>query len=159
VAQACSVIAMLLAAACAVGYLFALGLQELATPFSGVALHTSIALTLVAAAVLTTLLTSNQTAMLGGAGAGSQLIRRLLPPPVLVPVFVGWAGLIGQDTGWYGLEFNMAVVTIMRIVVLVGLVLWIARHVSRLEAERERSNIALKVSEEELRKLNTDLER
>jgi signal transduction histidine kinase len=70
------------------------------------------------------------------AGAGGHLLRRLTPPALLAPLFLGWATLAAQERGFFNAAFGAAVLVVSLIALIVGLV---ARQAMILEAvERER---------------------
>ena len=80
-------------------------------------------------------------------GPGSQMIRRLLPAALLVPIVLGWWCGFGFRRGWYGEGMDLAILTLAMILTLVTLVGWTARSINRADAAR-------RMTETQLRNLN-----
>ncbi|MBI3392841.1 MAG: two-component sensor histidine kinase [Nitrospirae bacterium] len=82
---------------------------------------------------------------------GGVAARRLLPVAFLLPVALGWIRLWGQRAGLYGTEFGLGFMTTTSVALLSMVILGIAASLNREDSERKRA-------EEEIRKLNEELE-
>src|SRR5204863_5027613 len=69
---------------------------------------------------------------------GGSAARRLLPAAILLPLLVGWLRVLGERAGLYGLGFGSALFATVLMAMLVALIVWTARALDRLEAERQR---------------------
>ncbi len=90
-------------------------------------------------------------AILASDGPGGTMARRLWPAVIVVPLTLGWLRLLGERAGFYGLEFGLALFGISNVVVFAILVWWNAELLDERDAAR-------RVAEEEVRKLNAELE-
>ena len=70
------------------------------------------------------------------ADAVGLLTRRLLPAAVVVPPFLGWLVLQGQNTGYYGPSFSLALFVSSNVVMFSTLVWWSAAAIRHLRKEQ-----------------------
>lgn len=84
--------------------------------------------------------------------AAGFLVRRLLPPVVILPVVLGWLRLKGQELGLYNTATGVGLLVTANVVTLGVLVAFNARLLQRSETLRERS-------QEQLRETVADIER
>ena len=68
---------------------------------------------------------------------GAVVVRWLLPAALVVPLVVGWTRLAAEHAGLFGEAFGMALFTLVMIALLGALVLWIARTVDHIAAQRQ----------------------
>ncbi len=73
-------------------------------------------------------------------GFSGRMARRLIPAAVVAPLVLGWLRLRGQQLGWYGTEFGVAILVVSTILVLVMLIWWSVNSISALEGAEERTN-------------------
>jgi signal transduction histidine kinase len=78
-------------------------------------------------------------------------IRPLMAGAVLLPMALGSLSRAGQRLGWYGGEFSLALFSMLLIVLTVALVWTTGRERQRVDAQRRKA-------EEDLRRLNLELE-
>ena len=52
------------------------------------------------------------------------MARRLLPAALVLPPVIGWARLLGEQSGLYGLGFGLALFATANAVTFTALVLW-----------------------------------
>lgn len=88
-------------------------------------------------------------ALILGRGAGGTAARWLLPGAILVPILLGWLRLQGQRLGFYDVAFGLVLMVMSAVVILVGLVYWIAFVIARDEEEVHRLNAELERKVEE----------
>ncbi len=130
--------------------------------FSPIALHTAVALGVLALGVLFARPERGPMAIVTGGTAAGAAARRLVPALVLVPAAFGWAWLQGKRRGLYGTEIGVALLMTATIVTLVALALRTARTAALAEAERGRLQRALSEaaqarSEERIESLHASL--
>lgn len=82
---------------------------------------------------------------------GGIIIRRLVPPAVVLPLALGWLGLTGYRTGLYGFEFWVSLQTLATTVIAAALIWWNAASLNRARVEQKRVEDALLLSEERFR--------
>ena len=69
--------------------------------------------------------------------AGGSMARRLLPAAFIIPLALDWVRMQGE--GLYGYEFGLSLFTLLNIVAFNVLIWWNASSLSRVDAERRRS--------------------
>ncbi|MGB8542881.1 MAG: EAL domain-containing protein [Candidatus Acidiferrales bacterium] len=150
-AQALSLFSALITMVVFNGYLYhAMALSKVLF-YTQMALHTSIALSLLSVAVFFARPSAGIAGDLTGEGSGSVMARRFLPAVFLVPMLLGWIRLRGQYAGFYGTELGLSLYVTATIVAFAVLVWLSARHMNR-EYDQRRT------AESGVRKLNADLE-
>lgn len=78
-----------------------------------------------------------------GDSSGGLLARRMFPAMVLVFFLVGALRLVGEHHGYYEAELGMALYTIATIGIFGIYVLWYARSMHQLDAERRRGEASI----------------
>jgi len=68
---------------------------------------------------------------------GAVVMRWLLPAALVVPLVVGWTRLAAERAGLFGEAFGMALFTLVMIASLGALILWVARTLDHIGAQRE----------------------
>lgn len=151
-------VAAVLAAICiALGSVFVIGYLFGAHAFYDIPQYTSIALN---SALLFVVLGAGMMAvlpdvepmrtLLADTAAGA-LTRRALPVLILVPLLIGWLRWKGEQAGFYGPLFGTTVRTIMEILLLIGLLWWMAAAVGKHERRNKEQEAALRTSEQRYR--------
>ncbi len=69
--------------------------------------------------------------------AGGSLARRLLPAAFVVPLALDWVRMQGESL--YGYEFGLSLFTLLNILAFALIIWWNAASLSRVDAERRRS--------------------
>jgi diguanylate cyclase (GGDEF)-like protein len=87
-----------------------------------------------------------------GDGLGGIVARRLFPAAIVLPVLLDWLQLEGQRAGWHSLETGSAIFTTLRILILVGFILWISASVELIDIERRSNEKKLRESQQEISK-------
>ncbi len=118
--------------------------------FASVALHTALALLLLALGILCAR-TDGLAGAFGSAGLGGQIARRFLPLVIVAPLVLGWLVLMAEQAGIFNATQQTAVFSASMVLVLAALVWRNARSLDASDAERRRA-------EEELQFLNQKLE-
>jgi len=71
--------------------------------------------------------------------AGSYMVRRLLPPAILVPLVVGFLRWQGELLGLYDTAVGLALFTVSNIFISSALIVWIAFRLHRIDQERRQA--------------------
>jgi len=85
-------------------------------------------------------------------GISGALARRLIPAAVIVPLFLGFVRLRGQQMGLYGTEFGVAIFAVASCSIMVTLILWSVNSLSRLEVAKEKSSEELRTQRDILKR-------
>jgi two-component system cell cycle sensor histidine kinase/response regulator CckA len=90
------------------GYLYSVVSLYRIASYTGMALHTAVAIFLLSVGVILTPPDRGIAAIVSSAGLGGVVVRRLLPAAFLVPLGIGWIRMEGQKAGFCGTEFGLA---------------------------------------------------
>ncbi len=129
---------------------YAQGLYQI-SPFIGMAVNTAICFMALGLGILAAHPDQGPMAIVACPHMGGVVARRLLPIAFLLPVTLGWIRLWGQRAGFYDTEFGLGLMVAASVILLTLVILGIAVSLNRTDAER-------KGAEEELRRLNVELE-
>jgi two-component system cell cycle sensor histidine kinase/response regulator CckA len=143
--------ALLIAMIALTGYLY--GVSDLFEfgPYATIAIHTAASLAILAVGVL---LARPESGLIGRAlttGPGGLLVRRLLPPTLLVPIVLGFVALQGSRQGLYPPELAVAILAIGVVVVLRLVVFRTAVAVDAAELERRDAIESARLADERQR--------
>ncbi len=138
-AQACALLAAVVALTTLLGYLFSA--PELRRAFGSavlnpMALATALAILLLSAGILLARPQAGMMELFGAGGPGGALVRRLAPAAILLPIAIAYVRLKGQDAGWYGTEEGLALFCVALVVVFFTLAIVTGRAIDRVETER-----------------------
>jgi len=156
--QAFALVVMVLASASLLGYFFGAQTPTKLAAFSSMALHTTFGFLIAAGGMLALRPSDGLMRDLTGDSLGAAVLRLLLPGALLLPPLIAYFRLLGQQAGWYGTEFALALyVTVQGVVLAAGLWLvsrWLTRaDEARLKVARENRRLI-----EELREAGAELE-
>lgn len=112
--------------------------------FKGVAFHTVTAMMLLAAGILLIQPARGFASMLVSGGAGGQLSRHLLPYAVVLPLFLGWLRLEGENRGLYRTEMGVDLMVVTMAILFVALIWSNARLLERADAQKNQAEAALR---------------
>lgn len=90
------------------------------------------------------------TSILVSKNIGGSLARRLIPPATIIPIIVGYFGLVGKWTGYYEVELGIVFLVESTIICFVSLILIDAFLVNRVDIKRRQIEHALKLNEAQL---------
>jgi PAS domain S-box-containing protein len=109
---------------------------DIAAPLLGFSAPAAVATMLAAIALAAARPTPWLIDTLSGARTGAVVTRWLLPAAFVVPLAVGWMRLFAEREGIFGEAFGMALFTVLMIVTLSALIVWVARTLDQIEAQR-----------------------
>lgn len=121
------------------------------SPFIGMAVNTAACFMALGVGILAVRPNQGVMAVVASPRMGGVAARRLLPVAFLLPVALGWIRLWGQRADLYGTEFGLGLMTTASVALLSMVIVGIAASLNREDSARRRA-------EEEIRKLNEELE-
>ncbi len=122
------------------GYAFGVSSLYGVWEYSSMALHTAVAVTVLAAGIVLARPERWPTSTLVSESAGGMMARRMLPAVIVLPVLFGWLRLGGQRVGLYDLPFGLAIMVASTIVLLTVVVWWSAAALERADRARTEAH-------------------
>src|SRR5262249_5271884 len=132
-------------------HLYALELLHGTGYYTHMAPHSTSAFCLLAAGILFARPDRGLAAIIASNTAGGVMARRVFPVVLVVPGLLAWLSFVGLRAGYYQTIFGLAVLTLGNVIAFSIVVLWSARSLYRLDAERERADAALWQNRERFR--------
>ena len=135
------------------GHLF--GAQQMygVTNYTSMALHTTVLFLLGSSTLLASNPQSRVVNLLTSKSLAGTTALKLLPAVILVPTFVDWVRVIGQQWGLYDTGFGSAVTIEVRVILEVGIVLFICFALLKADAKRKQIEQELGEKEQRYREL------
>ncbi len=149
--QSLAITAWLMSFVGLLGHVYGSAYFYTAGSYTGMAIHTAIAFQLLSAGILGALSDRGFMALLTGHGAGSVMIRQLLPMGIVLPLLAGGLSLTGYQLKLYSPEVEAALASTLNIIVFAGLVSWNAQCLNQVDRRRRQV-------EQELQQANMRLE-
>ena len=115
--------------------------------YTGIALHTSVALTILSVGLLLSRPQQGIAAIVFDEGVGGSVARRLLPPAILLPFVLGWLRIQGERWQAYDAAFGTGIVMLLLIVIFSGVVLVHAGALHRADHDRRRAEESMRKSQ------------
>jgi signal transduction histidine kinase/ActR/RegA family two-component response regulator len=137
VAPVLALVAMAIASLSLIGYSY--GASDLYTlpTVTVIALQTSTFVLAISLGVVLGIPDRAPMRLIEDPGPAGELMRRLLPAVIVVPIALGLVRLWGEQRGLYGLAFGTATRTLIEIALLSGLLLWAADAIGRQARARQ----------------------
>lgn len=120
-------------------------------PFTAMPIHMGIVLALTAAGLSAACPGRGFARAVIDASAGGQMIRRLLPGIVIIPILLGWFVHRGLLRGIYSDAVGIAVFAVATIVIMAGFIWMTSVALRRSDRERQEALIELHAQRESLR--------
>ncbi|HWQ70002.1 MAG TPA: GAF domain-containing protein [Patescibacteria group bacterium] len=108
-------------------------------PFATVAPHTAFLFLALSIGVVFTRAQHRIVGVIMSDTATAAAMRRLLGVAILLPILAGWVRLKGQQFGFFGTEFGLALIVVFAIVALTGSLYW--QGTSLIQAEEYQRGI------------------
>jgi signal transduction histidine kinase/DNA-binding response OmpR family regulator len=140
------VAAILIALPALIGYCFGASLKEGLAYFTQMAFHTAFTFLPLSLGILCVNSHRGFMRVLSSSEAGGLMARRLVPGVVLVPLVIGWVCLKGEQLGFYGLAYGVALSVIITMIFLATMVIRNAFVLNGSDAQRTRAENSLKIS-------------
>ncbi|WP_310057740.1 sensor domain-containing diguanylate cyclase [Lysobacter niastensis] len=118
--------------------------------FHGVALHTIVALLLLAFGILALQPARGFKTLLASAGAGGKLSRRLLPFAFLTPLALGWLRLQGEQADLYQTGVGVDLMVVAMVLLFVSVIWWNALLLDVADTKARRAKAALREAADEM---------
>lgn len=134
-----------------IAYIYNIKSLYAVSPYSTMALHTSITFIVLSFGLLFSQPERGLMAIISSDTAGGVTMRRLLPAAIGIPVAVGYVRLMGERAGFYDIGFGLALMVAASITLLIISVWWNSRSIYQIDIGR-------KEAEDEIRRLNKELE-
>lgn len=136
-AQFLALIPAVISLAAVAGYLYSVVSLYRIASYTGMALHTAIAVFLLSVGVILTPPDRAIAAIISSNGLGGVVVRRLLPAAFLVPLGIGWIRMEGQKAGLYGTEFGLALMATSCVLVFSVVIYLSAVQVQKIDDARQ----------------------
>ena len=147
------------------GYAYSVPVLYRPLPATPIAVHAAIAFVMLFIGLLLSRPDRGWVRLLRSRGPGGVLAQRVLPAVLLLSPVIGWIRLQGEQVGYFGTEFGVALFAIVNVMVLTGLLWWAALRIDRLDAARreflmslEQTSIRLRESEQRYRNVSDLIE-
>ncbi|MBX3405049.1 MAG: PAS domain-containing protein [Phycisphaeraceae bacterium] len=137
-----------------IGYLYGVGRLYGVAAFIPMALPTATAFMLLVSGLLAARPRGPVMALVVSRRAGGMVIRRVMPGAVVIVLVLGLLRLKGQEAGLFEIELGVSLMSAGTILLMAGLVVYIARVLDRLDIKREQAAEELRLSESRLRASN-----
>jgi PAS domain S-box-containing protein len=114
--------------------------------YTGIGLHTSVAFIALTAGLLLARPNQGLMALLLDPGVAGAVLRRLLPPAIVLPFVLGWLHVEGERTVIHDSAFGAAIMMLLFMVILTTLVLVHAVALGRTDQSRRNAEESLRKS-------------
>ena len=149
IASGLAITALAISSLSITGYLY--GAETLYTlpRFTLIAFQTATFIAAISLAILLQMPDVGPMRLLSEASATGLMFRRIVPMLITLPILLGLFQLTGERVGFYDRPFGLAAGTLIEVVVLLALLWWNGRAVSRAHKELEaaRDELELRVEE------------
>ncbi len=123
-----------------VGYLYGVESLYNVSSFSSIAIHTALSFVLLALGILCARPQQGIMEIVSAKNIGGEILRRLVPIALLIPVALGWLRLWGQQAGLYETAFGVALMAISTTVLLGIIIWWTANRLNHVDLNRIQSD-------------------
>lgn len=121
-----------------IGYLYGVSQLYALSGYTGIAMHTAVALLMWGFGILCSRPGEGLMAIVCANDAGGLMARRLVPAAFLLPIVTWWIRIYAEDIGWVNTSLARPLFVLFLSLCSVVAVLWNARGMSALEGERRR---------------------
>lgn len=149
----CAVLALVATYAALLGHLFQADQFYGFSKVSGMALPTAILFVIVSVGLISLHPKSYIIELLTSDSLGGIAARRLIPVVVLVPTFIGWLRVMGQNSGYYDTGFGTAMSTFVLVLLMFAIVFFYSGTVHKADSKRRKAEIDLVEKENRYREL------
>ena len=125
--------------------------------FTPMSLPTAIGFLILAGLVIFTVRDRGLAKLLVDTDEGGQVVRRLLPAAVVVPVLLGYARLTGERSGLYSGTSGVALMIVLTCLMMALMIVWTADLLNVAARKRRDIEVLRDRKAEEIRHLNEEL--
>lgn len=122
-----------------IGYGYGVAVLYYPFPFTAMSIHAAASLIVLATGLFAASPERGVAAAFADSSVGGQMIRRMLPGIVLVPVLLGWLRHRGEILGYFDTAVGTALFTLSSIVLLMVVTWAAAGALRRADADRQRA--------------------
>jgi PAS domain S-box-containing protein len=140
-----------------IGYLYGAWQLIGLAPHTPMALNTALGFFILSVGVLLARPDAGWMTVFSNHAARGIMTRRLVPVAILLPIALGWLRVVGELAGLYPSAFGAAVMVVVTVALLLGLTGWTAASLHAADAQRARTETALRESETRFRELTESL--
>lgn len=133
------------------GYLYGANPLFAAPRLTAIAIQTATTLLALGVALVAAAPDAEPMRTLRADTAAAVLVRRAMPPVVLIPILLGWLRVTGHNMGLYDMPFGTALRTLVEVGMLMGLLWWTAGAVRAHERSLRESRAGQAALAERLR--------
>ena len=142
-AQFLGLVPAIISLAAVAGYLYSVVSLYRIASYTGMALHTAVAIFLLSVGVILTPPDRGIAATVSSSGLGGVVVRRLLPAAFLVPLGIGWIRMEGQKAGFYGTEFGLALMATSCVLVFSVVIYLSGIQVQKIDDARRAAELGV----------------
>ena len=133
------------------GYMYGVERFYRVTHYIPMALNTASAFLFISTGILCAPSKSAMMKLIIGEGAGSRMLRSLLPLVIFIPMLMEWSrGRLASNLSYYGIECGASLFAVMNIIILSAVVLVNARSMNRADDERRALEEVIERSHDEM---------
>jgi PAS domain S-box-containing protein len=141
--QALTMVTAAISLVALVGYAYDVDSLYRVAPYGSMALHTAATFLALCVGMVCACPDCGLAAMVSNESHSGMLVRRLLTAALGVPFVLGWLCLVGQERGFYGTPFGVALLVTAFMGVFFILVWWTAGSIEQAESQRRRMQALL----------------
>src|SRR5581483_7840832 len=137
--QALTILAGSIASLALIGYLYDVKSLYSVKPYSSMAVHTALSFILLSLGIFCARPQRGLLRIVIADTVGGEVLRRLLPVAIGMPILLGWLSLWGQRLGYYDTTFGLVWMVVLTTVLLCIVIWWNAGQLERLDITRQQS--------------------
>ncbi|MGB9936484.1 MAG: sensor histidine kinase [Methanobacterium sp.] len=157
-AQYLVLLASMLSLMVILGYLYGASEFYQIYNYTAAAIYAGIGLLIISLAIIAARPQIGFMKVLTGQNYGSVFGRRILVAVIIIPIFIGWLRVLGQNLGYYDTAFGTVLLTLTTLVILALLVWNSMLNLNTIDMKRQKSDEKLKENLEELKRSNEELQ-
>ncbi len=157
VGQLAAIVVLQLELLVLVGYAYGVDEFYALVPYTGIALHTAIALAVLSLGILAARENEGIMAVVSAQTPGGTVVRRLLVWVLGLPVLLGWIRVMASQRSYFDTALGTAVLVVSLGAIFSAIVLRMGRRLNTLELERVQSRLVLRETEERFRTLANEV--
>ena len=145
--QALTLTTLIIASVAVLGYIYGVSSLYTLGAFASMALHTALTFIVLSVGILCARPNRGLVSSFTGEGVAGILARRLLPAAIIIPIFLGWLRMLGQQMGLYDTAFGTALLVLANVLIFSALIWWNAHMLQWADVERREAEQALMQTE------------
>jgi signal transduction histidine kinase/ActR/RegA family two-component response regulator len=139
VASALAILPVAISSLSIIGFWFGSDHLYTVVHLTGIAIQTSTILAMLGVGLMAAVPEQGVVSLLCREDAGGMLVRKLWLPIIIVPLFLGWLRLLGEDAGLFDRGFGLSALLLTTIAMLLALLALTASSISRAAQTNKHS--------------------